>query len=114
MLSTECQNNKTMLQSILTHTKKPRYFPPTNRTELQGQEKDWSFQVESEGSSSEESDQEAQEEEVLQFQPKQHLQQLHLQLAQQQQIKQQLQFLFQQMLKTQANLHLNPYTYTQL
>nr|UGV43383.1 MAG: ORF1 [Torque teno virus] len=94
--------------------KKPRYFPPTDRAELQGQEEDWSFQVESEGSSSEESDQEAQEEEVLQFQPGQQLQQLHLQLAQQQQIGQQLRFLFQQMLKTQANLHLNPYTYTQL
>nr|UPW35085.1 ORF1 [Torque teno virus 24] len=95
--------------------KKPRFFPPTDRADVQGQEEGFSFQVESEGSSSEESDQEAQETEVLQLKPGQQQQrQLHLQLAQQQQIGQQLRFLLQQMLKTQANLHLNPYTYTQL
>nr|UGV43328.1 MAG: ORF1 [Torque teno virus] len=93
--------------------KRPRYFPPTDRAD-QEQEKDFNFQEESRASSSEESDQEVlQETQVLQFQPEQQ-QQLHLQLAQQQRLGDQLRFLLHQMFKTQANLHLNPYTYTQL
>nr|UGV43379.1 MAG: ORF1 [Torque teno virus] len=93
--------------------KRPRYFPPTDRAD-QEQEKDFNFQEESGASSSEESDQEVlQETQVLQFQPEQQ-QQLHLQLAQQQRLGEQLRFLLHQMFKTQANLHLNPYTYTQL
>nr|UGV43338.1 MAG: ORF1 [Torque teno virus] len=93
--------------------KRPRYFPPTDRAD-QEQEKDFNFQEESGASSSEESHQEVlQETQVLQFQPEQQ-QQLHLQLAQQQRLGEQLRFLLHQMFKTQANLHLNPYTYTQL
>lgn len=91
--------------------KRPRYFPPTDQS-IQGQEE--GFNIQTRPSSSEESDQEVlQEAQVLQFQPEQH-KQLHLQLAEQQRIGEQLRFLLQQMFKTQANLHLNPYTYTQL
>ena len=92
--------------------KRPRYFPPTDQA-VQEQEEDFNI-LQTRPSSSEESDQEVlQEAQVLQFQPEQH-KQLHLQLAQQQRIGEQLRFLLHQMLKTQANLHLNPYTYTQL
>ena len=80
--------------------KRPRYFPPTDRAD-QEQEKDFNFQEESGASSSEESDQEVlQETQVLQFQPEQQ-QQLHLQLAQQQRLGEQLRFLLHQMFKTQ-------------
>uniref|UniRef100_A0AAU8H4D9 Capsid protein n=1 Tax=Alphatorquevirus homin21 TaxID=3048423 RepID=A0AAU8H4D9_9VIRU len=93
--------------------KRPRYLPPTDRAD-QEQEKDFNFQKESGAPSSEESDQEVlQETQVLEFKPEQQ-QQLHLQLAQQQRLGEQLRFLLHQMFKTQANLHLNPYTYTQL
>uniref|UniRef100_A0AAU7SSK0 Capsid protein n=1 Tax=Alphatorquevirus homin21 TaxID=3048423 RepID=A0AAU7SSK0_9VIRU len=92
--------------------KRPRYFPPTDQA-VQEQEEDFNI-LKTAPSSSEESDQEVlQEAQVLQFQPEQH-KQLHLQLAQQQRIGDQLRFLLHQMFKTQANLHLNPYTYTQL
>lgn len=92
--------------------KRPRYFPPTDQA-AQEQEEDFSI-LKTRPSSSEESDQEVlQEAQVLQFQPEQH-KQLHLQLAEQQRIGEQLRFLLHQMFKTQANLHLNPYTYTQL
>lgn len=92
--------------------KRPRYFPPTDQA-AQGQEEDFNI-LKTGPSSSEESDQEVlQETQVLQFQPEQH-KQLHLQLAEQQRIGEQLRFLLHQMFKTQANLHLNPYTYTQL
>lgn len=92
--------------------KRPRYFPPTDQA-VQGQEEDFNF-LQTRSSSSEESDQEVlQEAQVLQFQPEQH-KQLHLQLAEQQRLGEQLRFLLHQMFKTQANLHLNPYTYTQL
>uniref|UniRef100_A0AAU7SSC3 Capsid protein n=1 Tax=Alphatorquevirus homin21 TaxID=3048423 RepID=A0AAU7SSC3_9VIRU len=92
--------------------KRPRYFPPTDQA-AQEQEEDFNI-LKTGPSSSEESDQEVlQEAQVLQFQPEQH-KQLHLQLAEQQRIGEQLRFLLHQMFKTQANLHLNPYTYTQL
>lgn len=92
--------------------KRPRYFPPTDQA-VQGQEEDFNI-LKTRSSSSEESDQEVlQEAQVLQFQPEQH-KQLHLQLAEQQRLGDQLRFLLHQMFKTQANLHLNPYTYTQL
>lgn len=92
--------------------KRPRYFPPTDQA-VQEQEEDFNI-LQTRPSSSEESDQEVlQETQVLQFQPEQH-KQLHLQLAEQQRIGEQLRFLLHQMFKTQANLHLNPYTYTQL
>lgn len=92
--------------------KRPRYFPPTDQA-VQEQEEDFNF-LKTAPSSSEESDQEVLEKtQVLQFQPEQH-KQLHLQLAEQQRMGDQLRFLLQQMFKTQANLHLNPYTYTQL
>lgn len=92
--------------------KRPRYFPPTDQA-AQEQEEDFNI-LKTPPSSSEQSDQEVlQETQVLQFQPEQH-KQLHLQLAEQQRIGQQLRFLLHQMFKTQANLHLNPYTYTQL
>ncbi|AXQ65946.1 MAG: hypothetical protein [Anelloviridae sp.] len=92
--------------------KRPRYFPPTDQA-VQGQEEDFNI-LKTRPSSSEESDQEVlQEAQVLQFQPEQH-KQLHLQLAEQQRLGEQLRFLLHQMFKTQANLHLNPYTYTQL
>ena len=92
--------------------KRPRYFPPTDQA-AQGQEEDFNI-LKTRSSSAEESDQEVlQEAQVLQFQPEQH-KQLHLQLAEQQRIGDQLRFLLHQMFKTQANLHLNPYTYTQL
>lgn len=92
--------------------KRPRYFPPTDQA-AQEQEKDFSF-LQTSPPSSEESDQEVlQETQVLRFQPEQH-KQLHLQLAEQQRIGEQLRYLLQQMFKTQANLHLNPYTFTQL
>lgn len=92
--------------------KRPRYFPPTDQA-AQEQEEDFNI-IQTTPPSSEESDQEVlQEAQVLQFQPEQH-KQLHLQLAEQQRIGHQLRFLLHQMFKTQANLHLNPYTYTQL
>lgn len=92
--------------------KRPRYFPPTDQ-DAQGQEENFNI-LQTTPSSSEDSDQEVlQEAQVLQFQPEQH-KQLHLQLAEQQRIGEQLRFLLHQMFKTQANLHLNPYTYTQL
>lgn len=92
--------------------KRPRYFPPTDQA-AQEQEEDFNI-LKARPPSSEESDQEVlQEAQVLQFQPEQH-KQLHLQLAEQQRIGEQLRFLLHQMFKTQANLHLNPYTYTQL
>lgn len=92
--------------------KRPRYFPPTDQ-DLQEQEKDFSFLQTAQSPSSEDSDQEVQETQVLRFQPEHH-KQLHLQLAEQQRIGEQLRYLLQQMFKTQANLHLNPYTFTQL
>lgn len=92
--------------------KRPRYFPPTDQA-VQEQEEDFNI-LKTGPSSTEESDQEVlQEAQVLQFKPEQH-KQLHLQLAEQQRIGEQLRFLLHQMFKTQANLHLNPYTYTQL
>uniref|UniRef100_A0AAU8H4C7 Capsid protein n=1 Tax=Alphatorquevirus homin21 TaxID=3048423 RepID=A0AAU8H4C7_9VIRU len=90
--------------------KKPRYFPPTER--LQGQESAFAFQEEREGSSSEESDQEAPQTAGEELQPQQQLQ-LQVQLLQQQQLGNKLRVLLQEMFKTQANLHLNPYIFTQ-
>lgn len=86
--------------------KKPRYFPPTDR--VQGQESVSGSQEERQGTSSEESDQEAPQAEVPQLQPEQQLQ-LQVQLLQQQQLGNKLRLLLQEMFKTQANLHLNPY-----
>lgn len=86
--------------------KKPRYFPPTDR--YGGQEGVSDLQEERQGTSSEETDQEAPTAQVTELQPQQHFQ-LQLQLLQQQQLGKKLQILFQEMFKTQANLHLNPY-----
>nr|UGV43225.1 MAG: ORF1 [Torque teno virus] len=79
--------------------KKPRFFPPTD---LEEQEKDSDSQKEtrllfhpSSPSSQEEIQQEQQRD-------------LHLRLGQQLRIRQQLQQVFLQVLKTQANLHINP------
>nr|UGV44628.1 MAG: ORF1 [Torque teno virus] len=90
--------------------KKPRYFPPTDR--LQGRESAFASQEERQGTSSEESDQEAPQAAEEELQPQQQLQ-LQIQLLQQQQLGNKLRILLQEMFKTQANLHLNPYIYTQ-
>ena len=92
--------------------KRPRYFPPTDQG-VQEQEEDFNILKKTPPSSQCSHQEDFQEAQVLQFEPEQH-KQLHLQLAEQQRIGHQLRFLLQQMFKTQANLHLNPYTYTQL
>lgn len=92
--------------SYTVPNKKPRYFPPTDR--LQEQESASGSQEERQGTSSEESDQEAPQTEIPQLQPEQQFQ-LQVQLLQQQQLGHKLRLLLQEMFKTQANLHLNPY-----
>uniref|UniRef100_A0AAU7SSC6 Capsid protein n=1 Tax=Alphatorquevirus homin21 TaxID=3048423 RepID=A0AAU7SSC6_9VIRU len=108
---------KRMCQQQITDTdfvnpfKKPRFLVPTERF-APGQEEDSDSQSQRTGSSLQESDQEAPEKKIQELQPLQQ-QQLHLQLAEQQRLGQQLRWLVHQMLKTQANLHLNPYTFIQ-
>nr|ANQ39342.1 ORF1 [Torque teno virus] len=86
--------------------KKPRFFPPTDR--LQGRESASGSQEERQDISSEETDQEAPQAEIPQLQPQQQFQ-LEVQLLQQQQLGKKLRILLQEMFKTQANLHINPY-----
>lgn len=85
--------------------KRPRYLPPTEREEYRLEE-DFALQEKRRRTSTEE----VQEEEnpppnapLLQQQ-----QQLSVQLAEQQRIGHQLRFILQEVLKTQAGLHLNP------
>lgn len=99
---------KTMLEKPLDAdyypipAKRPRLFPPTDQEGLQRQERS--------SDSEEESILISQEEKA----PTQTIQ-LHLrkQLKQQRELRVQLKHLFQQLLKTQAGLHLNPLLFTQ-
>ncbi|CRH60198.1 TT viral orf 1 [Chlamydia trachomatis] len=81
--------------------KKPRYFPPTEGGG-QNQEEGWYSQVQKLLISPEETEAKAQTEEQQQQQF------LRLQLQEQQQLGIRLRFLCQELLKTQAGLHMNP------
>nr|UPW35058.1 ORF1 [Torque teno virus 24] len=81
--------------------KKPRYFPPTEKGD-QNQEEGWSLQAQRPLTSSEETEAQVPTEQ----QQQQHL--LRLQLQEQQQLGVRLRFLCQELLKTQAGLHINP------
>nr|UGV45127.1 MAG: ORF1 [Torque teno virus] len=85
--------------------KKPRFFPPTDGS--QGQEKDSDLQEISLPFPFEETLSKSQEE----VQTQQQQRDLHLRLAQQQRLGQQLKHLYTQILKTQAGLHINPLLY---
>lgn len=86
--------------------KKPRYFPPTERGD-QNQEEGWSLQVQKLLTSSEETEAKAQTEEQQQQQL------LRVQLKEQQQLGVRLRLLCQELLKTQAGLHMNPLFFSQ-
>lgn len=85
--------------------KRPRYLPPTEREEYRPEE-DFALQEKRRRTSTEE----VQDEENLPPNAPllQQQQQLSVQLAEQQRIGHQLRFILQEVLKTQAGLHLNP------
>lgn len=85
--------------------KKPRLFPPTD---LQEQEKGSDFTLQELRILSERPPSEQSEEEEPQTEHQLQQQELQLRLQQQFRIRQQLQHLFVQVLKTQAGLHINP------
>jgi len=85
--------------------KKPRYFPPTERGD-QNQEEDSYSEVQRILISSEETEPQAQTENQQQ-------QLLRLQLQEQQQLGVRLRLLWQELLKTQAGLHMNPLFFSQ-
>lgn len=85
--------------------KKPRLFPPTD---LQEQERGSDFTVQELRILSERAPSQTSEEEDPQEEHQLQQQELQLRLQQQFRIRQQLQHLFVQVLKTQAGLHLNP------
>lgn len=93
------------MQTIMSLPKKPRFFPPTDGS--QGQEKDSDLQEISLPFPFEETLSKSQEE----VQTQQQQRDLHLRLAQQQRLGQQLKHLYTQILKTQAGLHINPLLY---
>lgn len=86
--------------------KKPRYFPPTEGGD-QNQEEGWSLQVQKLLTSSKETEAKAQTEEQQQQQL------LRVQLQDQQQLGVRLRLLCQELLKTQAGLHMNPLFFSQ-
>lgn len=84
--------------------KKPRLFPPTD---LQEQESAFDFtpqELKILSEAPQQSEEEESQEEEQQLQQRE----LHLRLQEQFRIRQQLQHLFVQVLKTQAGLHINP------
>lgn len=85
--------------------KKPRLFPPTD---LQEQERGSDFTIQELRILSERAPSEESEEEESQTEHQLQQQELQLRLQQQFRIRQQLQHLFVQVLKTQAGLHINP------
>lgn len=85
--------------------KKPRLFPPTD---LQEQERDSDFTLQELRILSETAPSQTSEEEDPQEEHQLQQQELQLRLQQQFRIRQQLQHLFIQVLKTQAGLHINP------
>uniref|UniRef100_A0AAU8H6V7 Capsid protein n=1 Tax=Alphatorquevirus homin21 TaxID=3048423 RepID=A0AAU8H6V7_9VIRU len=85
--------------------KKPRLFPPTD---LQEQERGSDFTLQELRILSERAPSEQSEEEEPQTEHELQQQELQLRLQQQFRIRQQLQHLFVQVLKTQAGLHINP------
>lgn len=86
-------------------SKKPRLFPPTD---LQEQERGSDFTLQELRILSERAPSEQSEEEEPQTEHQLQQQELQLRLQQQFRIRQQLQHLFVQVLKTQAGLHINP------
>nr|UGV44141.1 MAG: ORF1 [Torque teno virus]UGV44184.1 MAG: ORF1 [Torque teno virus] len=83
--------------------KRPRVFPPTDQEGVHVRGEGYSSEEESSLTSQEEE----QTQETLQLQ-------LRKQLRQQRDIRQQLKFMLQQVLKTQAGLHVNPLLFNQL
>ena len=87
--------------------KRPRYLPPTDREDYR-QEEDFALQEKRRRTSTEEAqDQESPPQSAPLLQQQQQ-RELSVQLAEQQRLGHQLRFILQEVLKTQAGLHLNP------
>ncbi len=88
--------------------KRPRYLPPTDREDYR-QEEDFALQEKRRRTSTEEvQDEESPSQSAPLLQQQQQQRELSLQLAEQQRLGVQLRFILQEVLKTQAGLHLNP------
>ncbi len=102
-LSKECSKKPLDADAYTFTPKRPRVFPPTDQEGVQERGEGYSSEEESSLTSQEEE----QTQETLQLQ-------LRKQLRQQRDIRQQLKFMLQQVLKTQAGLHVNPLLFNQL
>ena len=88
--------------------KRPRYLPPTDREDYR-QEEDFALQEKRRRTSTEEvQDPESPPQSAPLLQQQQQQRELSVQLAEQQRLGHQLRFILQEVLKTQAGLHLNP------
>lgn len=88
--------------------KRPRYLPPTDREDYR-QEEDFVLQEKRRRTSTEEvQDEESPPQNAPLLQQQQQQRELSVQLAEQQRVGVQLRYILQEVLKTQAGLHLNP------
>lgn len=88
--------------------KRPRYLPPTDGEDYR-QEEDFALQEKRRRTSTEEvQDEESPSQNAPLLQQQQQQRELSVQLAEQQRLGVQLQYILQEVLKTQAGLHLNP------
>lgn len=87
--------------------KRPRYLPPTAREDYR-QEEDFGLQEKRRRTSTEEAQDEESPPQSAPLLQQQQQRELSVQLAEQQRLGHQLRFILQEVLKTQAGLHLNP------
>lgn len=87
--------------------KRPRYLPPTDREDYR-QEEDFALQEKRRRTSTEEAQDEESPPQSAPLLQQQQQRELSVQLAEQQRLGHQLRFILQEVLKTQAGLHLNP------
>lgn len=87
--------------------KRPRYLPPTEREDYR-QEEDFALQEKRRRTSTEEAHDEESPPQSAPLLQQQQQRELSVQLAEQQRLGHQLRFILQEVLKTQAGLHLNP------
>nr|WHN78863.1 ORF1 [Torque teno virus] len=87
--------------------KRPRYLPPTDRQDYR-QEEDFALQEKRRRTSTEEAQDEESPPQSAPLLQQQQQRELSVQLAEQQRLGHQLRFILQEVLKTQAGLHLNP------
>jgi hypothetical protein len=87
--------------------KRPRYLPPTEREEYRLEE-DFALQEKRQRTSTEEAQDEESPPQSAPLLQQQQQRDLSVQLAEQQRLGHQLRFILQEVLKTQAGLHLNP------